>query len=142
VPLIQCCGVEQTSEFDLRVDVWLECRRSFWNDEWQRGCRDKPAADCIPIKPKQGVVFDVPTGRKRTLAGEEGAYLLCRDIGNIEFLSHGSAKRFQQAPVGSESLAKRFSKSGVLFNDALEVQSRPPRSKLATSRSRTRSTFA
>src|SRR5471030_234013 len=99
-------------------------------------------ADRIPIEPKQGVVFDVPTGRQRTLTGEKRAYLFGRDIGNIEVLSHGPAKRFQQAPVNAESLAERFSKGGVLFGDALEGHSSPHRSKLATSRSRTRSTFA
>jgi hypothetical protein len=46
------------------------------------------------------------------------------------------------APIDFKGLTKCFSESGILFAESSKVHSSSPRSKFATSRSRTRSTLA
>src|SRR5260370_9732149 len=48
--LVRSCGIQKALQFNLRIDVRLECRRTSRNDEWQRRCRDKPSADSISIE--------------------------------------------------------------------------------------------
>src|SRR4051812_22159088 len=101
-----------------------------------------PATDDVPIKSLQRVVSHVPTGCERTFANEKGVYFFRRDIGKAKVLSHSPAKRFQLTPIDFKAFAKCLSKRRILFTETLKVHSRSPKSKSATSRSRTRSTLA
>src|SRR5262245_19056548 len=115
--LIGRCGVQQSLDISLGIDVGLEGGRPFRYHRRQRRSCDKPAASGISDEPKKSVVSDVPTGCQRSLARQKRAYLVSRDVSQVGALPYGPAKSGKHLTVGSESLAKRFPKRGVLVDD-------------------------
>ena len=65
-----------------------------------------------------------------------------RNVGDINLWSHRTTKRFQLVAIDYKAVAKCFSEGDILLADHLKIHSSSPKSKLATSRSRTRSTLA
>src|SRR5260370_39074482 len=103
---------------------------------------DESTADRIPVKADKGVVFDMPRGRQRPYSHQKRAHSFRRDIRKRNAMSHGFAERLQHLSVDSKSFPKRLAKRGIVLDDMLKGHSRPPKSKLATCRRRTRSTLA
>ena len=87
-------------------------------------------------------MFHIPGGCKWTIANKKDIYFLGRNVGDINLWSDSTTKRFQLVAIDYKAVAKCFSESDILLADHLKIHSSSPKSKLATSRSRTRSTLA